>query len=275
MDFVVIPSNRASFGLPQVKGRSWLGALLLVQVVHLICYQIVGRNQLRLFEDAFGCAYNCVPPQFVVLIDWFISSVSILVPLITDELLFDDFFYFSYHYIYFNRLFLFYRIVLLALILPWRGIPSWLVGVVSILHFASIVILLRIFYVLLKEIEKSKNTLIAIQLTFRYFIVISLVKVFRTIDGDSISLAPTINHSGSSQFADVCPICFEPLCIGSHRNVTSASRSRVNAAVTRPLAHGKMNVFTTSCHHSFHKDCLMKVCFFPISRYFDVLVDKW
>lgn len=261
MDFVIIPSNRSAFGLPQVKGRSWIAALVLIQMSHFVCYQIVGRKQLRLFDDPFQCTYDCVPAQFAVLVDWFISSVSILVPMITDELLFDDSIYFSYHYIHFIRHFLLYRTLALAVLLPGRGVPRWLLSSFSIVHFVSIVILLRIFYVLLREIERSKNSLIAIQLTFRFLIIISLVKVFRSIDGDSITLAPTITQTASAQFADVCPICFDPLTIGSRRNVTSASRSRVNTAATRPLSYGKLNVFTTSCHHSFHKDCLMKVCF--------------
>jgi hypothetical protein len=264
MDFVVIPSSRASFGIPQVKGRSWLGALLLVQLVQFVSYQIVTKRDLRILDNPFGCSGTCLPPSFVVLLDWFISSVSVLLPMITDELLFDEFVYFSFHYIYFIRIFLIYRVLLVTLLLPVSGLPLSVVTVMTSVHFSLIFILLRVFYVLLKEIEKSKNSIIAIKLTFRYLLSISFVKVFRSLDGDSVALAPTITQKPTAGVGDICPICYEGLTIGSQRNVTSASRSRVNASITRPMSHGKLNIFTTSCHHSFHRDCIMKVCYLII-----------
>ena len=259
MDFVVIPSNRSSFGLPQVKGRSWLSVLLLVQLLHLVTYKITTKQHLRWLDDPFGCGDFCIPPSSIVMLDWFISSLSILLPMITDELVLEQFVYFSFHYIYFIRLFLLYRVLLLLVLLPSKGLPAGVLLATTVFHFTCIAILLRIFYVLLKEIEKSRNNLIAVQLTFRYLISMSIVKVYRSIDGDSVSIAPMIGKKTVTAFSDVCPICYECLAIGSQRNVTSVSRSRVNAAINRPLSYGKLNVFTTSCQHAFHRDCIMKV----------------
>ena len=257
MDFVIIPSRRASFGLPQVKGRSWLGVLVLIQLAYGISYQAISYKSFRLSTDPFDCGKDCVAPLFVLFMDWFIASISILLPMITDELIFDDLVYFSFHYIYFVRLFLLYRVTLLTVLLPIAGVPRLGVALICAVHFLFILVLVRIFYVLLKEIEKSKNTLIAIQLTFRYLVVVSFVKVFRTIEGDSKAVAPCISAKGHGQ-SEMCPICFEGLSVTTQRNVTSASRTRVNISLARPLTHGKVNVFTTSCNHSFHRDCLMK-----------------
>ena len=276
MDFIIIPSNRASFGLPQVKGRSWLGALVLVQLAYFVSYQVIGIQRLRISDDPFMCSQGCIPAHFVLMVDWFVSSISILLPMITDELLFDDFVYFSYHYIYFVRLFLFYRVTLLVILLPASGIPAWLLGFLTVFHFSIIIMLVRIFYVLLKEIEKSKQSLIAIHITFRKLICVSFVKVLRSIEGNLKSLAPNLsNRTSSAMFSDVCPICYEVLNISVQRNVTSVSKTRVNMSIGRPHSHGKVDVFTTSCHHSFHRDCLMKVCRRIINCLYIHVVDKW
>ena len=257
MDFVIIPSNRTSFGLPQVKGRSWIRVFALIQVVYLISYNIVDHGYIRFTMDPFGCGDQCVSSQLTVLVDWFISSISIIVPLITDELLFEDFVYFSYHYIVFIRLFLLYRVIALTLLLPARGLPPTALAIVSALHLFAIMIILRIFYVLLKEIEKSKSSLIAIQLTFTKLGFVSLVKVYRSIEGSNTAVSPPIFASRPAS-NEVCPICFEPLSIPSNRSTTSLARRRVNASVNRPHIHGKLQIFTTACNHSFHRDCLMK-----------------
>jgi hypothetical protein len=258
MDFIIIPSNRTSFGLPQIKGRSWFAVLAIIQVVYLILYHFVGQERARLFNDLFSCrsSRDCVSSQFVVFVDWFIASISIVVPMITSELLLNESVYFSYHYIYFVRLFLPYRVLALAVLLPIFRVPLWFLGAASLVHLGTLAVMVRIFYVLLKEIERSRSSLIAIQFSFRLLVVINLTKVLRSLDGATVSVSPAIfTVSGSTE---VCPICFEPLAIASNRSVTSVSRSRVNASVHRPQIHGKLNIFTTSCNHSFHKDCLMR-----------------
>jgi hypothetical protein len=261
MDFIIIPSNRASFGLPQVKGRSWLAILLLVQVVYFTSYQVIGLQRFRLSIDPFMCSEDCIPAHFVLLVDWFGASISILLPMITDELMFDDLVYFSYHYIYFVRLFLIYRVTLLVVSLPSLGIPSWLLGILIVFHFSIVATLVRIFYVLLKEIEKSKQSLIAIHIKFRNLMCVSFVKVLRSIEGNLKSLSPNLsNRTSSAVFSDVCPICYEVLDGSMRRSITNASKTRLNMSIGRPQSHGKIDIFTTSCNHSFHRDCLMKVC---------------
>lgn len=259
MDFVIMPSTRISVGLPVVKGRSWLGALLLIQVVYLIAYKVVDRGYLVFVPDLFSCgpSSDCVTPQFSILIDWFLASISIMVPMITDELLFDDFVYFSYHYIVFIRTFLIYRVLLQVLLLPQDGVRISVVVFMSLAHLLSIIVILRIFYVMLREIEKAKSSLIAIQLTFKLLLRVSIVKVLRSIEGETSSVSPPI-FTTSNLSSNLCPICFEPLGISTNRSWTSVSRSRVNASVGRPQVHGKLNIFRTSCNHSFHRDCLMR-----------------
>ena len=258
MDFIIIPSNRTSFGLPQVNGRSWFATLVIIQVFYLVLYHFVSQDRVRLFLDPFGCrtARDCLTPQFVVVVDWFIASVSIVLPLIMSELLFDESVYFSYHYIYFIRIFLPYRGFALAVLLPVHRVPAWCIVALVAVHLGTIMMMIRIFYVLLKEIEKSRSSLIAIQLSFRLLVIVTLVKVYRSLDGETQTVSPAI--FAVSRSAEVCPICFDPLSIASNRTVTSVSRSRVNASIHRPQMHGKLNIFTTSCHHAFHKDCLMR-----------------
>ncbi len=258
---MLIPSSRASFGLPRVNVRAWIGALFLIQVSYVVLYPVVQRATLRLFDDPLGCSMECVGPQFVLLMDWFISSASVLVAMISDALVFDELVIFSYHYIYFIRIFLFYRLIFLSFFLPARGVPAWLAGFVMIAHTIGIATLLRIFYVLLAEIEKSKSHLIALQITFKRLFLVTTVKVFRHIEGDSTCSAPAFSITRRLKLSDVCPICYEALSIGSLRSLNSASRSRLNIVAARPLLHGKLDVFTTSCNHSFHRACIMKVCY--------------
>ena len=258
MEFVVIPSNRTSYGVPQVKGRSWIGLLMLVQATYLVGYSVIDRDYLKIVHDPFDCSKNsCLSPHFAILMDWFISSLSVVLPLITDELLFEDFVYFSYHYIVFIRLFLLYRVSSLALLLPKAGLPSYALTGVLLLHVLMVMIILRIFYVLLKEIEKSKTTLIAIQIMFSKFGLVSLVKVFRSIEGSSKALSPPI-HNTIPPSVEICPICFEALTILGSRSTNSLRRTRVNASVNRPQQHGSLHIFSTQCNHAFHRDCLMK-----------------
>ena len=254
-----MPSNRLSVGIPEVKGRSWIGALLLMQLVYFIAYKIVDRGYLDFVPPLLNCkpSAECLTSQFSILLDWFIASMSIMIPMITDELLFDDFVYFSYHYIVFVRTFLAFRVVLLIFLLPADGLPVHIVAMISGLHLLAILIILRIFYVLLKEIEKAKASLIAVHITFKFFLRLTVVKVLRSIEGETCSVAPPI-FTASNLSGSLCPICFESLAIATNRSWTSVSRSRVNASVGRPQVHGKLNIFTTSCNHSFHRDCLMR-----------------
>jgi hypothetical protein len=257
MDFIIIPSNRTSFGIPEVKGRSWLLMLMVIQLSYLTSYHIVDFGYVRISHDPFQCVEECVPSQLVILFDWFIASVSVVIPLITNELLFEDFVYFSYHYIVFLRLFLIYRIVLLTILLPGAGIPSWFLVILSFFHVSLILSLWRVFYVLLKDIEQSKSNLIAVQISFTRLCFVSFVKVYRSIEGSSITLSPPLSVS-QSQPNETCPICFESLCIPGSRSSTSLDRRRVNASVNRPHVHGNLHIFKTQCNHSFHRDCLMK-----------------
>jgi hypothetical protein len=81
--------------------------------------------------------------------------------------------------------------------------------------------------------------------------------VLRAIEGETSAVSPPI-FTPSNLSSNLCPICFESLGIATNRSWTSVSRSRVNASVGRPRVHGKLNIFTTSCNHSFHRDCFMR-----------------
>ena len=231
--------------------------LLVIQVSYLVSYHVVDSGYISIYHDPFKCEHSCVSSQLVILLDWFIASVSVVIPLITSELLFEDFVYFSYHYIVFLRLFLVYRILTLTIFLPVSGVPSWTLFALGVFHIGLILSILRVFYVLLKNIEQSKSNLIAVQISFTRFGFVSFVKVYRSIEGSSITVSPSLFVS-QCQTNEMCPICFESLSIPGSRSSTSLNRRRVNASVNRPQIHGNLHIFRTQCNHSFHRDCLMK-----------------
>ena len=235
--------------------------LILCQVVYLMSFIIVDKEYLRPVVDPFQCEIHsgssrstrCVSPRLAILVDWFIATLSILVPFLTTQLLEEV--YFVYHYMHYMKIFLLYRITTLSWMLPVRGLPMPVVGVLAMSHLCCLALITRLIYALSSQMGQGKN-LIAIQFNFG-FLTVEIVKVHKSVNGSDLKVSPAIE---AGTCTDVCPICYETLLIPSRRCLTDSIRifPRFNIAATRAKVHGKVDLFVTNCNHCFHRDCLMK-----------------
>ena len=254
MDVLILPSYQASFGVPKLTTMSWIFSLVLVQGVYFVCYSVTSKEYLRLFSNLFECdsVNHCLTPEFTLLVDWFIATMSILVAFFTNEL--SDEVYFSYHYLYYTKMFLIYRAVLFTIFLPEAGIPLSVLVIITTFHIFTLFCLIRVLYLLFKLVESSKPDLVAIQFSFSIF-SIRVVRIFKTISGTDLVVCPSVDSHISQ--SEICSICYDPLTFPHPRKSGSIS-SRTNFSMSRTKVFGNLRLFKTACNHTFHRECIMR-----------------
>lgn len=255
MDFIYLPGRKCSIGTSRMHVGNWVVTFLIVHAVNYTCYTLTTTGRYRVFMDPFGCiselTWACYTSEFVILVDWFIGTLSIFGALIV-QIFADEVSCLVYQYIYYIKFFMMLRLSALVLILPTGGVTVFFAGVVIFTHLTCVGIVIRILSQIWLFIDSNRDA-IAIQWNFHFFAFES-VKVHKCVDGDDLKI------STCARSRDICPICFDTLLIQSKKLITDSTRMypRFNGSNKRTRVFGSVAIFRTNCNHSFHRDCLMK-----------------
>jgi hypothetical protein len=83
-----------------------------------------------------------------------------------------------------------------------------------------------------------------------------LLVIRKCFKGTETRVCASMTHLAIQR--DICSICHECLSAYQLRKSSSSAHSRANLSLNRLNVHGSSTLFSTSCGHVFHRDCLMR-----------------